>query len=451
MANEATETQLEILDELNLALEQDEMSTVAGLVAELHPAQIAHILESLPPLERVRVWEQSPEEVRGDVLLYINDEARSGLIEQMDESSLLAAAENLETDDLADILPDLPSSVISELLQAMDEQDRHRLETVLKFPDDTAGGLMNVDTVTVRADVSLEVVLRYLRYRAKLPDMTDKLWVVNRSDEYLGFITLTDVVSRDPTLTVEEILRTGIDPIPVEAKDIDVARLFEKLDLVSAPVVDAERKLLGRITIDDVVDVIREEADHSFLSRAGLNEEDDMFSPVVRSSQRRAVWLGINLLTALLASWVIGLFDATIEQLVALAVLMPIVASMGGIAGSQTLTLVIRGVALGRVGASNQKQLLRKELAVGALNGVVWAFVVGAIAYAWFDSFLLGVVIGMAILCNLIVAAFSGATIPLLLKRFGADPALAGSVVLTTVTDVVGFFIFLGLAALFLV
>jgi magnesium transporter len=397
MSNDDTEDKVEVLDELNSALEREDQHAVSDIVQELHPAQLGHVLESLPPVERLNVFEQAPEEVRGDVLLFVNDEVRSGLIEQMDESSLLAAAENLETDDLADILPDLPGSVISELLQAMDEQDRQRLETILQYPEDTAGGLMNVDTVTVRPDVSLEVVLRYLRYRANLPENTDKLWVVNRQDIYQGFITLGDLVSKDPALTVSDILRSGINPIKVDMRDIDVAHLFEKLDLISAPVVDSEQRLLGRITIDDVVDVLRDEADHTILSRAGLHEDDDMFSPVVRSTQRRSVWLGINLLTALLASWVIGLFDATIEQMVALAVLMPVVASMGGIAGSQTLTLVIRGVALGQVGA------------------------------------------------------FSGAIIPLVLKRFGADPALAGSVVLTTVTDVVGFFIFLGLAAVFLV
>lgn len=451
MGSEANENSVEILEAVNEALNFGDYAAVTQQLAELHPAEIAHLLESLPPAERTIVWDQTSSELHGDVLLFVNDEVRSGLIERMDSDALVSAAETLETDDLADILPDLPGSVISELLQAMDEQDRHRLETVLKYPEDTAGGLMNVDTITLRPDVSLEVVIRYLRYRGKLPDMTDKLLVVNREDRYLGYVPLADVVTSDPRSKVKEVMNSTVEAIDVDMPSIEVARMFEKLDFVSAPVVDADRKLLGRITIDDVVDVIRDEADHSFMSRAGLDEDDDMFAPVVRSTQRRSVWLGVNLLTALLASWVIGLFDTTIEQLVALAVLMPVVASMGGIAGSQTLTLVIRGLALGHVGSSNQRLLLRKELSVGALNGLLWSIVIGVVAYFWFDSIQLGIIIAMAIMCNLVVAAFSGATIPLLLKRFGVDPALAGSVVLTTVTDVVGFFVFLGLAALFLV
>ncbi|MDH5544801.1 MAG: magnesium transporter [Gammaproteobacteria bacterium] len=451
MNQESTEPKTEFRDELNHLLGQRDEAGIARLIADLHPAQLADLLESLPHDERAQVWDLTDPDKFGDVLLFVNDAVRSGLIERLDEHALIAATGNLEADDLADILPDLPGSVISEILQSMDEQDRQRLETVLKYPEDTAGGLMNVDTVTVRPDVSLEVVLRYLRYRASLPDMTDKLFVVNRQDIYQGYLSLADLVSKDPELTVADVLSNSIDPITVDTEDGKVAHLFEKLDLVSAPVVDTDGKLLGRITIDDVVDVIREEADHTIMSRAGLDEEDDMFAPVVRSTQRRTVWLGVNLLTALLASWVIGLFDATIEQLVALAVLMPVVASMGGIAGSQTLTLVIRGLALGKIGTTNQNLLLKKELSVGALNGVMWATVIGFVAYVWFESVGLGIIIGLAILANLIVAAFSGATIPLLLKRFGADPALAGSVVLTTVTDVVGFFVFLGLAAVFLV
>lgn len=451
MGSEATENKIEILESVNEAFADSDYAAISQLLVDLHPAQVAHLLESLPPAERIIVWDRTSVELHGDILLFVNDEVRSGLIELMGEDELVSAAESLDTDDLADILPDLPGSVISELLYAMDEQDRQRLETVLKYPEDTAGGLMNVDTVTVRQDVSLEVVIRYLRYRGKLPEMTDKLLVVNRQDIYLGFITLADVVTSDPNLKVEDVLSVSIEPIDVSLPATEVAHLFEKLDLVSAPVVDADYRLLGRITIDDVVDVIRDEADHSFMSRAGLDEDDDMFAPVVRSTQRRSVWLGVNLLTALLASWVIGLFDATIEQLVALAILMPVVASMGGIAGSQTLTLVIRGVALGHVGSSNQNLLLKKELSVGALNGFVWSIVIGTVAYLWFDSVQLGIIIAIAILCNLVVAAFAGASIPLLLKRLGVDPALAGSVVLTTVTDVVGFFIFLGLAAVFLV
>ena len=333
----------------------------------------------------------------------------------------------------------------------MGKQDRHRLESILKFPDDTAGGLMSTDTVTIRPDVTLDVVLRYLRFNDALPDTTDKLFVVNRADKLLGALTLSKLVTNDPELTVAEVFSKDISYIYAETEEHEVAHLFEKRDLVSAPVVDSDKKLLGRITIDDVVDVIRDEADHSLMSLAGLDEEDDLFSPAVRSSRRRSVWLGINLLTALLASWVISKFSATIEQMVALAILMPIVASMGGIAGSQTLTLVIRGLAIGQVGKSNAMKLLYKEILVGLLNGTIWATIIGSLAYYWFDSLQLGLIIGLAILFNLIVASISGATIPMLLQKYGADPALGGGVVLTTITDVVGFFAFLGLATLFLI
>jgi magnesium transporter len=333
----------------------------------------------------------------------------------------------------------------------MNEQHRQRLEAVMSFSSDTAGGLMNTDTITVRADISLDVVLRYLRFRGEIPDMTDNLIVVNREGKFLGTIQLTDLLTEDPSLTVAEIMARDVEAIPATTAARDVANLFERRDLVSAPVVDENGNLLGRITIDDVVDVIREEANHSIMSMAGLNEEDDMFAPVIRSSRRRTVWLGINLLTALLASWVIGNFEHTIQHLVALAVLMPIVASMGGIAGSQTLTLVIRGIALGQVGGANARKLLNKELAVGALNGLVWALVVGFVAFAWFSDTQLSIILGLAMLLNLVVAALAGATIPLILHKMGIDPALAGGVVLTTVTDVVGFLAFLGMATWFLV
>ncbi len=432
-------------------LEQGDLDALDQHLAQMHPAEIANLLESLPRDQREVVWSRVPAEEEGEVLLYVNDEVRSDLIREMDREELVAAAEGMDTDDLADILPDLPEPVISELLQSMSEQDRQRLETVLVYPDDTAGGLMNLDTVSIRPHVTLDVVLRYLRFRGELPEPTDSLFVVNREDKYLGRVRLAQLVTSDPTLTVAEILDRDLDPIPADTPAAEVARLFEDHDLVSAPVVDENGKLLGRITIDDVVDLIREQADHDIMARSGLDEEDDMFAPVLRSSRRRAVWLGINLVTAFLASWVIGLFDATIEKVVALAVLMPIVASMGGIAGTQTLTLMIRGIALGQVSASNAWGLLRKEVLVSLVNGVLWAVVVAIVAIAWFHNVTLGVVIGMAIVVNLLVAAIAGALIPLGLQKLGADPALAGGVVLTTVTDVVGFMAFLGLATLFLV
>jgi len=438
------------LERFSEALEGGRLVNIRHMVNELHTAEIGHLLESLPRNERALVWELVDAEKSGEVLSYVNDDVRAKLIRDMEADELVAAAESLDTDDLADILQDLPDMVIHEVLQSMGAQDRIRLESVLSYPEDCAGGLMNIDTVTVRPNVTIDVVLRYLRLRGELPAMTDHLFVVDHYDKFIGLLSVTDILTKDPGQMVGQVMMRKFKPIPADMSESDVAGLFEKRDLVSAPVVDADGKLLGRITIDDVVDVIRDEAEHSIMSMAGLDEEDDIFAPVVVSSRRRGIWLGINLITALIASWVIGLFDATIEQVVALAVLMPIVASMGGIAGSQTLTLVIRGMALGHIGPANAKHILIKELAVGGLNGLLWALVVAAVTMYWFENFLIGVIIAAAMLINLFAAALAGATIPLLMRKMGIDPALSSSVVLTTVTDVVGFFAFLGLATLVL-
>lgn len=417
---------------------------------ELHPAEIAHLLEALPREQREAVWDLVSKDQEGDILLQVNDDVRERLIRDMDNSELLAAAEGLETDDLADILSDFPEAVTDQVLQAMDAQHRERLQAVMLYPEDTAGGMMNTDTITVRADITLDVVQRYLRLIGEIPEMTDQLIVTNRENKYLGLLPLTDLLTKNLDTTVAEHMDREQEPILASLPEDEVASLFEKRDLVSAPVVGEAGDLLGRITIDDVVDVIRDEAEHSLMSMAGLSEEDDMFAPVATSSQRRAIWLGVNLLTALLASWVIGQFDATLEKMVALAILMPIVASMGGIAGNQTLTLVIRGMALGQISRSNARRLFNKELLVGGLNGLIWALVVGGIVFVWFDDAQLGGIIAAAMLINLVVAAMAGATIPLALKRVGIDPALAGGVLLTTVTDVIGFLAFLGLAAMVL-
>ncbi|MBI5461317.1 MAG: magnesium transporter [Gammaproteobacteria bacterium] len=443
----STQNRLEMLSE---ALASGAAGRVRRLVHNLHPAEIGDLLESLPQGPRVILWELVDPEDHGEVLLHVNDEVRSGLIKEMEPGELVAMTEGLDTDDLADLLADLPGAVIHEVLRAMDLQNRHRLEAVLSYSEDTAGGMMNVDTVTVRADVSLDVVLRYLRLRGDIPDLTDSLMVVNRYDKYLGMLPLTTLLTSDPDMTVAEVMDREIEGIRADLADVDVAKIFQDRDLISAPVVDDNGKLLGRITIDDVVDVITDEADHSLMSMAGLDQEDDIFAPVIHSATRRAVWLGINLVTAFLASWVIGLFAGTLEKVVALAVLMPIVASMGGIAGSQTLTLVIRGIALGKIGKTNARWLLFKELAVGGLNGLLWSVVVMLIAMAWFQSTQIGLIIGAALAINLVCAALAGFSIPLLLQRFGIDPALAGSVLMTTVTDVVGFMAFLGLGTLFL-
>jgi len=447
VTDDRREKRLELLRE---SLESGTLRRVARMVNALHPSEIANLLESLPPGEREAVWELVDPDLDGDVLLELNEEVRAKLVRGMDIDELVAATEDMDVDDLADFLADLPETITGEVLRSMDHQDRERLRTVLAYDEDSAGGLMDTDAVTVRPDVTLEVVLRYLRMRGELPAGTDALFVVNRSDEYVGVLYLASLLTQGPERTVAELMDGEVRGIPASAPATEVAHMFESRDLVSAPVVSADGRLLGRITVDDVVDVIRDEADHSILSMAGLDEEDDMFAPVLTSTRRRAVWLGVNLATAFLAAGVVGLFEATLEQVVALAVLMPIVASMGGIAGSQTLTLIIRGIALGRVQSSNARWLMVREISVGVLNGVLWALVVAGATAAWFQSWLLAGVIALAMVANLICAALSGVAIPILLRRFGIDPALAGGVVLTTVTDVVGFTAFLGLGTLLL-
>jgi len=445
------EHQLNKLKHLGTALNSGAIAQVRRMLnSDLQAADVAHLLESSPPKERNLLWELIDEEREGEVLQNLSDELQSDLLNQMSVEEVANAMTDLDADDVADLLQNLPNRVIREVLTTMDSQDRARVEAVLSYPEDSAGGLMNTDTVTVRPDITLETVLRYLRRHTVLPDMTDNLLVVNRKDEFIGILPINKILVSDAETTVREVMSTEVITINPLMEDSDVAQLFERHDLISAPVVDDQSgKLLGRITIDDVVDVIREDADHSLMSMAGLDEDEDTFAPAFKTSRRRAVWLGINLLTAFLASAVIGLFQGTIDQVVALAVLMPIVASMGGVAGSQTLTLVIRGQAIGHIDAKNIGWLLNREFLVGLTNGTLWAVVISAITYVWFNDVFISVIIGLAIVINLVVAALSGAFLPVLLKRMNIDPALAGSVVLTTITDVVGFFAFLGLAATF--
>ncbi len=449
MSND-TEQSRDILQDLMDAVNAGDMALSTSLLEDLHPADIAHVLESTTSENREFIWPLLPPGSEGEILLHLNDELRASFISKMDADTLRLAAENLDTDDLADIIPEMPLNVTQELLLTMEAHERERLRSVLAYSEDTAGGLMDPDTIMVREDITLDVVLRYLRRRAEIPEGTDKLFVVDREDHYIGTLSLSRLLTSDPGVQVAEVMDKQIQAIPAEMPAQEVATMFERHDLITAPVVDVENRLLGRITIDDVVDVIRDSADHSFMSMAGLNEEEDMFAPVLSSTRRRSLWLGVNLLTALLASWVIGLFDTTIEKIVALAVLMPIVASMGGIAGSQTLTLTIRGMALGLISKSNSRRLFLKELGVGVWNGLIWAIIIAGVAGLWFNSLQLSLIISLAITINLVVAAIAGATIPMLLEKLGADPALAGTVVLTTVTDVVGFFTFLGLASLYL-
>jgi magnesium transporter len=435
------------LDRLSDALDSGVQSQVSQLINSLSGAEIGDLLESLPKVKRQAVWELVKVDLDGDVLVEVNDEVRAGLIRDTSPADLIQAAGDMDLDDLADIINDLPEDVVAKVLHAMDKQDRERLEQVLSYPEDSAGGLMNPDVVTVRPDVSLDVVLRYLRARGEFPESFDRLFVVNRSGKYLGHLKLADVLTKAPLCQVAELIDSSTDPIPVEMSASQVAIEFEHHDLVSAPVTDQAGILLGRITIDDVVDVIRDEGEHMVLTAAGLDEEYDMFAPVLQSARRRWVWLGVNLITAFLASIVLYAFEPTLDELVELAVLFPVVMSMGGIAGTQTLTLMIRGMATGQVSARNSMAILRKELAVGILNGIVFSIIVAVIAYLWYGKADLGIVMAFAIIINLVAGALAGALIPVILKRMSIDPALAGGVVLTTVTDVIGIFAFIGLAS----
>ena len=438
------------LETITESLNSGAMLKAKLILNGLHPSEIARLLESSPPRERRIIWEMFNHKNDGEVLLEVGEEVRSSLIESMDDESLLAATKGLDIDDLADLLVELPEKVISEALNGMDYQYRNRLEGVLNFPEDTAGGLMNTDTITIRPDVTLDVVLRYLRLRGEMPDNTDNIIVVDRYNRYIGTLSVTDLLCKEPEQLVSETMIEDDIVIEAKAPAKEVISIFEDRDLVSAPVVDDKNLLLGRITIDDVVDEIREESESTILHMAGLTDEEDVFAPVVPSARRRGIWLGINLITALIAAWVISLFQNTIEQVVALAVLMPIVASMGGIAGMQTLTLVIRGIALGNIRKKNSKSLLIKELMVGVLNSLLWSIIIGTIASYWFENYLIGFVIAFAMISNLVFAAVSGVALPIILKRIGIDPALAGGVLLTTITDVLGFFSFLGLGSLIL-
>ena len=438
------------LDAIIESLNSGAMLKAKLILNGLHPAEIARLLESSPSQQRRLIWEMLDHSNDGEVLLEVGEEVRNNLMESMDESSLLAATKGLDVDDLADLLDELPDTVVKQALQGMDYQYRTRLEAVMNFDENTAGGLMNIDTITIRPDVTLDVVLKYLRLRKEMPQNTDNIIVVDRYNHYLGTLPVTTLVCSDTEKTVAESMNKNYISITADAIASDVVNIFEDRDLVSAPVVDKNNILLGRITIDDVVDVIREESEHTVLNMAGLTDEEDLFAPIFSSTRRRAIWLGLNLITALIASGVISLFQDTIEKVVALAVLMPIVASMGGIAGSQTLTLVIRGIALGNISSANSKSLLIKEVSVGLLNSFLWASVIGVLSSYWFNNYLIGVVIGIAMIANLAFAALSGVLIPIVLKKLGVDPALGGSVILTTITDVIGFFSFLTLGTIFL-
>ena len=432
----------QLVEEVMSAIDKGDNDRLRDALADLHPADSANLVASIPEPDREHLWNFMPEEIAGEVISHLDDVARDSLIGQMEPQEVASAVGALDLDDLVDLVESIPEEYGDAILESLDPEGRERLEATLAYPEDSAGRLMDVN--------ALEVVLRYLRRRESLPDHTDGLMVVDRNGIYIGKLPISSLLINQPELSVAEVMVEEADRVPVDMPQTEVAHLFDRRDLVSVAVIDDASRLIGRITIDDVVDVIRAEAQHQLMNMAGLNEEEDLFAPVLPSARRRALWLGINLGTAFLASWVIGLFETTLAQLVALAVLMPIVASMGGIAGSQTLTLVIRGLAMGRVSVANRLWLARKELAIAFLNGTLWALVVGVIAYVWFGDPGIGLVLSAAMVLNLLVAAFSGIAIPLVMDRLDIDPALAGAVVLTTVTDVVGFMSFLGLATFFL-
>lgn len=439
------------LGDLREALDEGKLGMARTLCDSLHPSEIALILESLPPPERSVVWTLLEDDVEGEVLAELNDEVRTRLMEDMDAEEVVAATEGLEIDDLADIVADMSEDVSDKVKQSLSNEDREQLESVLSYPEDSAGGLMDPDTLSVRSDVTLEVVMRFLRRARDLPDQTPAVFVIDHDEKYIGVLYFSRLVTSDPKNTVGEVMDITVAPINANHTDVDVANIFQSHDLVTAAVVDDDGRLIGEITVDDVMDVIQEQADHDILSMAGLDEEDDMFAPVITSAQRRAIWLGINLATAFMAAAVVAIFRPALEQVVILAVLMPVVASMGGIAGSQTLTLMIRGLALGRVQDSNARALMAKELAVGSLNGVVWAIVVaGVTIFVFSTSWEVGAVIGAALMISLVAAAVAGFAIPLILRKLKIDPALAGTVILTTITDIIGFGVFLGLGTIFL-
>jgi len=439
------------LGDLREALDEGKLGMARTLCDSLHPSEIALILESLPPPERSVVWTLLEDDVEGEVLAELNDEVRTRLMEDMDAEEVVAATEGLEIDDLADIVADMSEDVSDKVKQSLSNEDREQLESVLSYPEDSAGGLMDPDTLSVRSDVTLEVVMRFLRRARDLPDQTPAVFVIDHDEKYIGVLYFSRLVTSDPKNTVGEVMDITVAPINANHTDVDVANIFQSHDLVTAAVVDDDGRLIGEITVDDVMDVIQEQADHDILSMAGLDEEDDMFAPVITSAQRRAIWLGVNLATAFMAAAVVAIFRPALEQVVILAVLMPVVASMGGIAGSQTLTLMIRGLALGRVQDSNARALMAKELAIGSLNGLVWAIVVaGVTIFVFSTSWEVGAVIAAALMISLIAAAVAGFAIPLILRKLKIDPALAGTVILTTITDIIGFGVFLGLGTIFL-
>ena len=425
------------------------INQIKRILSGMHPPEVAHSLESLPPKERKFLWSLIESQNEGEIIAELNDEIQQELISEISPEELVAIIGDLELDEIVDILQVLPEQKTENILSAMSQRDRQRIQEVLEYPEDSAGGLMNTDIISVRPKHNLEVVMRYLRAQRELPKNTDQIFVVSRENKYLGSLPISSLVVSDPSLNVRELMESEIQPLEAHLNDKDVSRLFEQNDWVSAPVVDDEFKLIGRITIDDVVDVIMEDADQNLLGMAGVAE--DTFAAPARAARSRFLWLSINLMTAFIASMTISLFQATIDQIVYLAILMPIVASMGGVAGTQTITIMIRALTLQQINRSNLRWLYKRELAVSIVNGIMLSILVGGITYLWFSDAIIAILICVAMVVNLMCSAVAGIFIPMILQKLNQDPAIAGSVVVTTVTDVIGFLSFLGLATLFLI
>ncbi|WP_286233585.1 magnesium transporter [Thalassotalea sediminis] len=438
------------LQQVNEALGSGMFVYVRKLLQNMPAYDLALLLESSPTKSRAVLWQLIDPDHHGEVLEELSEEVRKGILKNIRPEKLAEVAEGMDVDDLAEVLRTLPDTVYNEVLNSMDSQDRSRVEQALSYEEDTAGGIMNTDTITIRPDVTVDVVLRYLRLKGELPVATDSFYVVDRNDKFIGAVSLAAIVTAKPEVSISTLIHADVEAVNVEMPETEVAQLFERYDWFSAPVIDDEGRLLGRITVDDIVDIIREEAEHSMMSMAGLDDEADTFAPVLKSTQRRSIWLGVNLVTAILAVVVSNMFEDILSQLTILAILNTLVPSMGGVAGNQTLTLVIRGIALGHVGDSNSRVLLYKELAIGFLNGIIWALLIAAVVGIWKQDVVLAGIIAFAMLMNMTAAGIAGVTIPLMLKRMNIDPALAGSVILTTITDVVGIFAFLGTATLLL-
>ena len=432
-------------------LERDQITSIQQTLTSLHPSEIARLLESLTPGKRKIIWQLVDQDDEGDVLKELVEDVRQNLIGEMDATELIAATQDMELDDLADLLVDLPETVTEQVITALNQQDQIRLESVMSYDEDTAGGLTNPGIISVRRGITIEVLIRYLKRLNKLPEHTNYIYIVNRNDEYLGAVKLVDLFLEDKNKPIETIMDESVKAMLADVDVKQVAMDFQNLDLISMPVIDEKNRLLGQITVDDVVDVIQDQVNSEIFNMAGLDDEDDIFAPVILSTKRRAVWLGMNLITAFVVAGAIGLFQEILQQIVILAVLMPIVASMGGVAGNQTLILVIRGIAMGKIQRSNARKLLVKESSVALLNGFTWSIVVSVLAVVLFQTtWEIGLIVGAAMLLNIFASAIAGVSIPFLLKKMGIDPALAGGVLMITLTDVLGFVTFLGLATLFL-